>query len=462
VLKQLEQTILEENLIGRGDTIIVAVSGGPDSIALLHGLCQLQSRYQWNVVAAHLNHGFRGKDADEDACYVERIAASLKIPSYIKKINVPQWMKEWGLGPQEAARILRYGFLREIAGQFSRSIIATAHQGDDQVETILMRIIRGTGLEGLAGIPMKRMEEGIPLIRPMLRISRSDIENYCMEHHLQPRLDPSNLSGKYTRNRIRLEIVPLIKKENPEIMQSITQLSSLIQHENDFMDSLAKDHLSGIIVNQELNKIIIRQKEFLSFHLALQRRMIKLILSYLTGKSKQIQFKHIEDCRRIMYSSSPSASLDLPGTIKVHREYGHVIFSLGNVSETHTPYVYPLPVPGRVYVPEIGRTFFTTLIKGDFHSHDITPDQILLDPKGIKGDLFIRSRKPGDRINILGMAGSKKIKDLFIDEKIPRLQRDRIPLLTDEEKVLWIPKIRKSTVSLTSLEGKEGLLVEMQ
>lgn len=459
---QLEQTILEEKLIQRGDTIIVAVSGGPDSIALLHGLCQLRSRYQWNVVAAHLNHGFRGQDADEDACYVENIAKALKIPSYIKKINVPEWMKEWGMGPQEAARILRYNFLKEVAGEFSNSIIATAHQADDQVETILMRIIRGCGLEGLAGIPMKRLDEGTPLIRPMLRISRNDIENYCMKHKLQPRLDESNLSGKYTRNRIRLGLVPLIKRENPEITQSMMQLSSLVYHENDFIESQAKDHLNEIIVNQEMNKIIIKQKEFLRFHLALQRRMIKLILSYLTGKSKQIHFKHIEDCRRILHSSSPSASLDLPGTIIVHREYNHLIFSLGNVCETHTPYLYPLPIPGRVYIPEIGRTFITTLIKGDSHSHDITPDKILLDPQRIKGDLFIRSRKPGDRINIVGMTGSKKIKELFIDEKIPKLQRERIPLLTDEETVLWIPNLRKSIVSLSPQEGKEGLLVEMQ
>lgn len=458
----MEQTILEEKLIERGDTIIVAVSGGPDSIALLHGLCQLQSHYQWNVVAAHLNHGFRGKDADADASYVEKIATALKIPSHLKKINVPEWMKEWGLGPQEAARILRYGFLREVAGKYSKSMIATAHQADDQVETLLMRIIRGSGLEGLAGIPMKRLDEGIPLIRPLLRITRSDIDNYCLKHHLQPRLDQSNLSEKYTRNRIRLQIVPLIKKENPEITQSITHLSSLIYHENEFMDSLAKDHLNEIIVNQELNKIIIKQKEFLSFHLALQRRMIKLILSYLTGKSKQIHFKHIEDCREIMYSSSPSASLDLPGTIMVHREYNHVVFSLGNVCETQTPYLYPLPIPGRIYVPEIGRTFITTLVKGDCNSHEMTPDKILLDPQRIKGELFIRSRQPGDRINIIGMTGSRKIKELFIDEKIPKLQRERIPLLTDEEKVLWIPELRKSNLSLTSLEGKEGLLVEMQ
>jgi tRNA(Ile)-lysidine synthase len=275
-------------------------------------------------------------------------------------------------------------------------------------------------------------------------------------------LDPSNLSGKYTRNRIRLDIVPLIKKENPEIIHSITQLSSLISCENDLIESLAKDHLNEIIVHQEMNKIIIKQKEFLSFHLALQRRMIKLILSYLTGKSKQIHFKHIEDCRRIMYSSSPSASLNLPGTIMVQREYTHVVFSLGNVNGIPSPYLYPLPIPGRIYIPEIGCTFITTVIKGDDHSHDLTPNTILLDPQRIKGDLFIRSRRPGDRISITGMTGSKRIKELFIDEKIPKLQRERIPPLTDEEKVLWIPNLRKSNVSLASLEGKEGLLVEMQ
>lgn len=462
MLKKLEQTILEEGLIGGGDTIVVAVSGGPDSIALLHGLYQLHIRYQWKLIAAHLNHGFRGRDADEDAMYVQNMAQELNIPFYYKKISVPEWMKEKGLGPQEAARILRYDFLKEIARKHSQSLIATAHQAEDQLETILMRIIRGSGLEGLAGIPMKRMDDGIPLVRPMLRISRREIENYCAQHHLNPRLDKSNLSGKYTRNRIRLDILPLLKRENPEILQSIYQLTSLVYHENEFLESLANAHLKEIIVKQERNKIIIKQKEYLNFHLALQRRMIKLILSYLTGKSNEIQFKHIEDCRKIISSTSPSASINLPGTLRVHREYDRVVFSLGNSKETHTPFLYPLPIPGRVYIPEIDRTFITTVIKGDFDSHDLTPHQILLDPQRIKGQLFIRNRRPGDRIRIIGMSGSKKIKDLFIDEKIPKLQREKIPLLTDEEQVLWIPGLRKSNVCVPSLEGKEGFLVEMQ
>ena len=285
MLKQLEQTILDEQLISRGDTVVVAVSGGPDSIALLLGLCQLKSRYGWKVIAAHLNHSFRGEEADEDARYVEKMAEKLHIPSFIEKVNVPQKMKEWGMGslgdiPFDSLRI--FG---ERGGILCQSLlIATAHQADDQVETIIMRLVRGTGMEGLSGIPIKRMEKGIPVIRPLLRVTRSQIEDFCLEQGLIPRIDKSNFSGKYTRNRIRLEMMPLLKRENPEITRGITQLSIVSQAENDYMELQAKSQLNSIIAEKEMNKIVIKQKDFQRYHVALQRRMIKLILSYLSGE----------------------------------------------------------------------------------------------------------------------------------------------------------------------------------
>lgn len=461
MLKKLEQTILDENLISAGDSVIVAVSGGPDSMALFHGLWQLRCKYNLNLVAAHLNHGFRGEEADQDADYVARMAAKMDVPFFLKKVNVPYWMGEWGLGPQEAARIIRYDFLREVAGNLKRAVIATAHHGDDQVETIMMRLIRGTGPEGLSGIPFKRLDGGIPVVRPLLTISRTEIEAYCTEYELHPRLDRSNLSGKYTRNRIRLELIPLLKRENPEITQNMIHLSSLMREENDFIESEAQYSLNGIIAEKKPNKIIIKQKDFQSFHLALQRRMIKLILSYLSGKSNQIQFKHIEDCRRLFENPSPSARLNLPGTILVRREYNRVVFSREKTSGL-SHFQHLLPIPGCVFIPEIGRTVHCSRVQGESVMEESSSTRTILDPKMVHGQLFVRNRRPGDRLSIKGMSGSKKIKDLFIDEKIPKLHREQIPLLVDEEKVLWIPGIRESKACISPTAGKEVLVVELQ
>lgn len=461
MLKQLEKTILDEQLISSGDTIVVAVSGGPDSIALLHGLCQLKSRYRWKVIAAHLNHSFRGQEADEDGRYVEKIAEELSIPSFIEKINVPQKMKEWGMGSQETSRLIRYEFLDRVARSYPKSIIATAHHADDQVETIIMRLLRGTGIEGLSGIPIKRMEKGVPLIRPLLRVSRSQIEHYCKVQGLFPRTDKSNLSGKYTRNRIRLEVIPLLKRENPEIAQGFTQLSIVSQAENEYMELEAKEQLNSIIAEKETNKIIIEQKDFLRYHVALQRRMIKLILSYLSGKSIQIQFKHIEECRILFQSSSPSASLNLPGTIMVRREYNRVIFSRGKSSDSPS-FHYTLPIPGQIFIPEIGRTFTCSWVEGGQIPQENSPKRTVLNAQLIHGDLSIRNRQPGDWMRVKGMDGSKKIKEIFIDEKIPKLQREQVPLLTDEEKVLWIPGIKHSAACSLSSDGERVLVVELQ
>jgi tRNA(Ile)-lysidine synthase len=456
VLHILEKTIKQHQLFSEGDKILAAVSGGPDSIALLHALASLRHKYGWQVAAAHLNHQFRGQDAVEDSLYVEEMCRLLGVACYVESINVPLIMQETGMGTQEAAREVRYDFLQNIAENEGYTKIATAHQADDQVETVLIRLIRGTGIEGLAGIPFKRKAGHVEIVRPMLEITRAEIDRYCMQHSIIPRQDPSNFKGKYLRNRIRLGVIPLMKEENPSLANSFAHVTEVVRDENDFMMQQAEKELRFIIDERKPHKIVIQRTGFLRCHIALQRRMIKLILRYLLEKPKEAGFIHIEKIRNIIEGTHPSAQAVLPDGMKVYREYQQVVFS--SIIEDNTrAYAYTLNVPGRLYIPEIGRTIVS--FYGTEETKGKLADSVyeVFDSSQIRGKLYVRARREGDRMTVKGMHGSKKVKDIFIDEKIPRATRAALPIITDETRILWIPGVKRSNEYLPDTVG-DGIL----
>lgn len=439
---------------------MAAVSGGPDSVALLHALASLRTEYEWTLAAAHLDHQFRGEASKEDSRYVERLCAEMNIPCFMESADVPRMIAETGANPQEAARQVRYRFLLRVAKQMGGAVIATAHHADDQLETMLMRLTRGTSVEGLSGIPLRRYEEGIAIIRPLLEVSRKQIEQYCAEHGMVPRQDQSNFSDKYLRNRIRLHWIPLMRQENPQISETAAQLADLLREENDYLQQESETALSSVIEEQDANTIVIRQNGFLVHHLALQRRMIKLILSYLLKSDiKETGYAHIENIREIIKGTNPAASLQLPGHLQVRREYQRVIFSFISDTVSIPPYIYSLDIPGQTYIPEIDRTIHCYYGSRDEKNHLGKGVFAVFDPAIVKGKLYVRQRQAGDRIQPLGMHGTKKVKDVLIDKKIPRDKRDRIPLLTDGEHILWIPGVRRSSWYVPRTEANVVLYV---
>jgi tRNA(Ile)-lysidine synthase len=463
LLGQMKRTIQAHRLLQIGDRLVVAVSGGPDSVALLHGLWQLREEYQLQLAAAHVNHQFRGEEAEEDSRYVQRICQEWGIPCFVQSVNVPQVIAETGLNPQEAARQVRYRFLYQVARDIDRAKLVTAHHADDQLETMLMRFVRGTGMEGMAGIPMRRMEDGVEIIRPLLEITREQIEQYCLAHHLTPRQDYSNVSDKYFRNRVRKYWIPLMRKENPHVAQSAVHLAEMLRVENDYLQQESEAKLAGIIEEQSMNTIVIRQNDFLVHHVALQRRMIKLILSYLLKSDiKETGYAHIENIRQIITDAHPAACLHLPGNLQVRREYQRVIFSSISDTTLIPPYIYSLDVPGQTYVPELDLTIRCYYGKREEEGNLPKGSFAVFDPDRIKGNLYIRQRRAGDRMTVKGMNGTKKVKDILIDMKIPRRMRDQIPLLTDDEHILWIPGVKRSNEYLPSKEADRVLYVVLQ
>lgn len=463
MLEQLKKTIQAHGLLETGDAIVVAVSGGPDSVALLHALTRLRLEFEYTIAAAHVNHQFRGEEADEDSRYVQRLCRELAIPCFVDSIDVPQFIEETGLNPQEAARQVRYRFLRQVAGEMGGAKVATAHHADDQLETMVMRLVRGTGIEGLAGIPLCRSEEDIKIIRPLLEVTRDQIEKYCEEEGLSPRQDASNWSDKYLRNRIRRHWIPLMREENPHVASAAVHLAGVLREENDYMRQESVEKLASIIEEQNTNTMIIRQNDFLTHHLALQRRMIKLILSYLLKSDiKEIGYAHIESIRQIIEDAHPAACTHLPGGLQVRREYQRVIFSFSSDTNSIPPYIYSLNIPGQTYISEIGLAVRCYYGDRDERNRLAEGTFAMFDPESVKGKLYVRQRRAGDRMVPLGMHGSKKVKDILIDKKIPRQQRDQIPLLTDDEHVLWIPGVRRSRWHVPKKEADVVLYVVLE
>lgn len=447
LVKQIEQYILQEQLAAPGDRILVAVSGGPDSVALLQLLHMLsQSGWQFKLAAAHVNHGFRKQESAQEAEFVRRLTERLGIPCEIAEFDLPQYIEETGMNSQAAAREKRYTFLKETAKALGMSRIALAHHADDQAETVLMRILRGTGPSGLAGILPRRSEDNVELIRPLLRIYKTDILQFCDEFRIQYVTDSSNAKRTYVRNRIRLDALPYLNQFNPELAPALNRLADVMRDEDRLMAQMAQQELDRL-VHLETDRCSFSRNGWLKLHVALQRRLIKLILNYLSQDSPVGEFDHLERIRSaVIQDEVPTLSLDISGELHFYREYDDIRFIRGSLPAPEA-YRYVLQKQGMQGIPEAGICLLCEII--DARTFTGPPaaygDEAYFDNSLISLPLTVRSRLPGDRIQPLGLNGSKKVKDIFIDDKIAPSQRQRIPIVTDADgSVIWIPGVRRS------------------
>ncbi len=459
-LDQLRKEVEQHQMIRRGEKVLVGVSGGPDSLALLHGLRTLGSEYGWSLFVIHVNHGLRGKESEEDARFVRECCNKWKIPCRIEEVNVHEALRQEGGNKQAVARKLRYKAFRKAAEGWGIDKLALAHHRDDQVETILMRIIRGTGVGGLKGMEKIRRWYGIHLIRPLLSISRQTIENYCQEQGLNPRLDRSNLSLAYTRNRVRLELLPLLSTYNPRVKEAILQLSEIISEEEKVWREMESDAFRQVVTEKSLASLTLDLSSFLHLSVALQRRIVKLILSCLLKQgSDEASLDSIERIRKIAFHPNPSVEIDLPGGIKAERKYDLLILRLeeDGSPENKTPAPIPLSVPGMTSLPGFMGKIEVIVSSAPLDAIKPCRDFAVFDACQIDQPIMVRSRQPGDRMTCFGMNGTKKLKNLFIEAKIPRRARDSYPVVTAGEHILWLPGIRRSKVAPVTPRTKQFL-----
>jgi tRNA(Ile)-lysidine synthase len=451
VLKHIKKHML----LQEGDRMLIAVSGGPDSIALLHWLWQNRNRWSLTLRAVHVNHQFRGTEADADQEYVEQICQEWAIPCSSKKINVPLYAKEHQLSKQVAARECRYRYFEQVAKELDFHKLALAHHSDDQVETVLMRFVRGAGLAGLSGIPTARETEAFRIIRPFMTLRKAQIVSYCLRQQLSPRIDQSNLSEDYTRNQIRHNLVPRLLELNPQLHGVVQEMTDTFALEDHFLDELAKKYVEQVIESRKLNKLTINLTFFKEVPLPLQRRLVLLLLSYLSIKRSDWNKVHINSILDIIKNDYGLKRVDLPNQVTAIKEYQYLQFVQSekrDVEKEQALVEQFLPCEGEVFLETL--PYKVTVTKCSVSS--MTEDWKTLqhpsanaftasfDADQLSHPLKIRNRRAGDQIQPLGMDGHKKVKDIFIDQKIPVSQRLGWPLIVDQEVILWIPGLKRA------------------
>jgi len=440
-------------MIEKGDIIVLAVSGGPDSIAMLYLMDDLHDELGCSLHIAHLNHCLRGEESDADAEFVKEQALKLNIPITVEKLDVKSMItsKE---SIESGARRIRYDFYRKVMSDVRADKVAQGHTADDQAETILMRLLRGSGTKGLSGIPPIR--DGV-YIRPLIEVSRSEVEAYLQDIGVVPRWDSSNLSTEFERNRIRHELIPLLEERFSPNMKSILQTTAeILRSEDDFLATFTKESFGKCVtffntppnpsqegslpilpftLKSEKPKIVIRINDFKEQHLAIQRRILRLALESLLGNLNRYDFRHIDEIMSLMDDGTTGNFISLPRGIIAEKSYGKIIIKFAE-EESIKPFDFIIKVPDETDIPDLGLKIITSFSQSKDYSKETY--QKTFDYDAVKGELHLRNRRQGDRFQPLGMSGTKKLKEYFIDEQIPRRLRDKIPILTDGNNIMWV------------------------
>ncbi|MDO8716795.1 MAG: tRNA lysidine(34) synthetase TilS [Dehalococcoidales bacterium] len=456
--------IREHKLLAGQQCLLVAVSGGQDSVCLLHILAKLQTELKVNLHVAHLDHQLRGAESESDARYVARLAKKLDIPCTIEKRDVKAYRIRHHLSPEEAAREVRYTFLSEAAQSIGTDRVAVAHTAGDNIETVLMHLIRGSGTRGLRGLQpvslWQSSNNSLVVVRPMLRISREETAAYCRRHRLMPHLDTSNLNLSPLRNRIRLELLPLLQSYNPRIADALQRTSRLAGETLDFLDKECSG-LKDRIVRQQGDIFLFDKAEFLKTPAVLQRHLLRLTIEEILGNLTDIESRHIE---QIMAALAMSAGkrLTLPGlTFAIDYDYYWLA--------RDTSALCPLPplegetglkIDRETCLP--GWHVTTAVVPVPSEAIRDTDNRFVayLDSAKTSKELTVRARRAGDWFLPLGMDQPKKLGKFMIDARIPRAWRPRIPIVVSPRQVLWIVgwridervKINEATKKVLRLE----------
>ncbi|MDI3508826.1 MAG: tRNA(Ile)-lysidine synthase [Clostridiales bacterium] len=428
--------IRKYKMIQPGQKIVVGVSGGPDSSALLHVLMSLRDKLDAELIVAHVEHGMRAQQSVEDAQYVISMAQRMGLSVYVKHCDVPSYAKEHGLSQEQAGRIIRYDFFRQICKYRGCNSIAVAHNKDDNAETILLHILRGSGLDGLVGIRPVRGD----IIRPLLDIPRIDIEAYCAAAGMNPRRDYTNDDPSYMRNRIRLKLIPFLSQNfNPNIVDSLVRMSHILSDDNEFLSTCVEAAFKrSVHIDDDI--AVLHIPDFKSLHKALQRRLLRYIISKLKGDADSIEYLHIEQLMVYIEQGCVGQKLTLPADIMAERGNDKVyIYLQSTVRIMSEPFCRTISVPGDTYVKN-GQAILSSCIidKSGITDYNSNVSVAYMDADKVYFPIYIRNRRPGDRFMPIGSSGHKKLKEYFIDEKVPRIYRDSIPLIASDHEILWV------------------------
>jgi tRNA(Ile)-lysidine synthase len=453
---------IQEHRLLPDEKLVVAVSGGADSVCLLHILVNLKKELKLKLHIAHLDHQLRGKDAEADAEYVSELAHKLGIPATIEKRDVKGYKEEHRLSLEEAAREVRYRFLAEVANSVGAKRVAVGHTRDDHIETILMHLVRGSGTRGLRGLqPATPWPTGkLTVIRPLLELSHSETEDYCRQHKLNPRLDASNLSLSPLRNRIRQQLLPLLESYNPAVAEALLRAGRIADDDIKFLDEqVAK--LWDELINQQGESLVIDRDRFEQLPVALKRYLLRAALAELLGSAKDVEMRHIEEM--LALAAKPAGKrLNLPAGLTFLVDYERYLLTKDAAALSPLPPLqgeFELNVPGETRIPG-WRVEAAIVERGEMTETD--EFTACFDAAKCGERLTVRARKRGDRFQPLGLAQPKKLGEFMIDAKIPQAGRERTPLVCAGKQILWVVGWRLGELAKVSPQTKRVLRLEFR
>lgn len=430
MINRVKNTISKYNMLEYGDSVVVGVSGGADSVCLLDILNSLKLEYNLKITIVHVNHNIRGEEADSDQKYVESLADKYGVPINVFSYPVEQMAKNEGISSEEMGRKLRYKAFESIADGCAK--IAVAHNINDNAETMIMNFFRGTGIKGLTGISPVRGN----IIRPLITLSKSEIIEYCKVNNLRYCDDHTNFEDVYTRNKMRLKIIPEINKIfNKDIAYTMLRTSDIMSEEERYLENVANKAYKACLV--DAHRLLVDKIK--AYDIVIQRRIIRMGFRDFLVDLHDISFDHIESVISLLYGESGRVA-ELPKGLRASREHDTLYFYVRNTADNKL--YYDVPINKKLHIREQG--FSMLLADKKMVENCKLVCTIAFDCDKIVEKLTLRSRKTGDRIYINGIGGNKSIKKLFIDDKIHRSKRDSIPMLAMGSDILWIKDYKTS------------------
>jgi tRNA(Ile)-lysidine synthase len=476
LVQSVEKTMTTYRMLQAGDRVLVGLSGGPDSTAVLLCLHQLAEKLSISLQAAHLNHGLRGDRAAHDARQAAGLAAAIGIPFVAEACSVEAFRQTRRMSLEEAAREVRYRFLERAANAGGFNRIALGHHRDDDAELILMRFLRGSGPLGLAGIPPQRSGSGgaVTIIRPFIRTPRLAILAFLKRSGVTAVEDESNADVHFLRNRIRHQLLPLLTEQyNPDLAEGLSRMAHLMRDEEDWLSGVAVKTLQALTLADHGTLLVLDRKGLAACHPALQRRVLRAAVQRCKGDLRRMGFAPLEAARELATQGPAWGARDMPDGLVV-RGQGHRLDvqrlsrkrSAGRPSRfapVDFGFEYRIPSPGRFSIREAGVTMaFSLLEEPPAGSVYRTGQQTaFFDMDQLRFPLTIRNFRPGDRLAPLGLSGTQKVKKIFIDRKIAREDRPRYPLLLCGDQILWVVGLRQSGIGKIGPTTTRWLKVEM-
>lgn len=441
LIDKVRRTIDHYGLLSRGDQVIAGISAGVDSMVLLHLLYSLRQDFSLTLIIAHLNHGLRPEESEKEAELVQKESVRLGLPFEYRQFKVKEFQESGGYSLQEAARRIRFQFFNDLLQKYGGGRIALGHHADDQVETVLLRLLRGSALKGLKG--MLPFREG-RIIRPLLEVWKEEIEAYAQENAILYLTDTSNLKLDYLRNQVRLKLIPFIEKHfQPNFRRTILRTATFLRVEDDFIEQEAEKAYRSI-VHQKAEEIGFSFSSYRALHPALQRRVLQLAIGELVKQWNRDEVRELDVnlIDKALKEPRPSLLLELSRGIYFEKRYDEISLKRGG-PKIIPPFEVELKVPGRTFLEEIEREIEAEVIPWDTSNKiDESQNVVFLDFERLDFPLRVRNLRPGDRFQPMGAGGTQKLKKFLIDHKIPKIDRPRIPLLVSGKAIAWVGECR--------------------